>query len=104
MKRTMESAKLFCQFLQKFGTLSQEEFNKYVLPYLKVKKFSRKEITCNVGEIENSFQFIVKGLMRKYYVKGDEEITTQISVEGQLIHSQESFHFRTPSEYVIESI
>jgi hypothetical protein len=46
----------------------------------------------------------VKGLARKYYKKGKEEINTQIACEGQIIHSQESFYSRTPSEYVVEAI
>ncbi len=33
-----------------------------------------------------------------------EEINTQISFEGHIIHAQESFHSRTPSEYFIEAI
>ena len=44
------------------------------------------------------------GLARKYYKKENEEINTQISYEGHIIHSQESFHSRTPSEYSIETI
>jgi CRP-like cAMP-binding protein len=31
-------------------------------------------------------------------------VNTQISYEGHIIHSQESFHSRTPSEYSIETI
>lgn len=100
----MEATKQFYEFLKKFGPLSPDEYRQFVLPYLKIKKFARREISCNVGEVENYFHFIIRGLMRKYYVKGAEEITTQVSVEGQIIHSQESFHLRLPSEYVIEAI
>ena len=42
--------------------------------------------------------------MRKYYKKENDEVNTQISYEGHIIHSQESFHSRTPSEYSIETI
>ena len=100
----METSKLFYGFLQKFVPLTPDEYRRYVLPYLKVKKFRRKEIACNAGEIENNFHFILNGLMRKYYPKDKEEITTQLSIEGQIIHSQESFHLRIPAEYVIEAV
>lgn len=56
------------------------------------------------GEVEDHFNFILKGLARKYYKKGHQEINTQISLEGHLLTSQESFHSRLPSEYFIETI
>ena len=56
------------------------------------------------GEVENHFNFIIKGLARKFYKKGHQEINTQISFEGHLLTSQESFHSRQPSEYSIETI
>jgi CRP-like cAMP-binding protein len=56
------------------------------------------------GEVENYLNFIDSGLARKYYKKANEEVNTQISHEGHIIHSQESFHSRTPSEYAIETI
>jgi CRP-like cAMP-binding protein len=34
----------------------------------------------------------------------NEEVNTQISSEGHIIHAQESFHSRTPSEFSIETI
>ena len=39
-----------------------------------------------------------------YYKKANDEVNTQISNEGHIIHSQESFHSRTPSEFSIETI
>jgi CRP-like cAMP-binding protein len=42
--------------------------------------------------------------VRKYYRKENEEVNTQLSYEGHIIHSQESFHCRIPSEYSIETI
>ena len=92
------------RYLQKFIPITEEEFNDYILPSIEIRKFDKKQIVTNVGEVENYYNFIVSGLARKYYKKGKEEINTQISCEGQIIHSQESFHSRTPSEYVIETI
>lgn len=100
----MDSVKSFISYLGKFAELSEEDFNKYLLPVIKVRKFGKKEAVTKVGEIESNFNFIAKGLVRKYYKKGQHEINTQISFEGHLILSQESFHSRTPSEYCIETI
>ncbi len=100
----METVKPFFQYLHKFVDLSEDEFKQFVLPYLKVRRFAKKECIARAGEVEDHMNFILKGLIRKYYKKGKEQINTQISYEGHIIHSQESFHSRTPSEYYVETI
>jgi CRP-like cAMP-binding protein len=71
---------------------------------MKVRKIDKREILVRAGEIENHINFIIKGIIRKYYKKGNEEFNTQISLEGHIIHCQESFHGRVPSEYFVEAI
>lgn len=100
----MDSIKLFQSYLGKFTDITEAEFNKNLLPVIKVRRFGKKELLTKEGEVENYFNFIAKGLIRKYYVKGNHEINTQISMEGHLIVSQESFHSRLPSDYFIETI
>ncbi len=74
------------------------------MPILKVRRFGKKDYIIKAGEVENYFNFIIRGLVRKYYKKGHHEINTQISTEGQIIMSQQSFLGRQPSEYYIEAI
>jgi CRP-like cAMP-binding protein len=100
----MDSIKSFLNYLRKFTDVTEDEFNQFLLPVTKVRRFGKKQIVTKAGEVENYFNFIVKGLARKFYKKGNQEINTQISMEQHLITSQESFHSRTPSEYVIETI
>jgi CRP-like cAMP-binding protein len=100
----MDAVKAFSDYLSKFSSVTEEEFNQHLLPVLKVRRFGKKEIITKAGDVENYFNFVVRGLVRKYYVKGKNEINTQISMEGHLILSQESFHSRTPSEYFVEAI
>lgn len=102
--QSMDSIKAFFHYLQKFSDITEEEFNKYLLPVCKVRRFGKKEVLTKAGEVENHFNFIVKGLARKYYRKNHHEINTQISFEGQMLLSQESFHSRLPSEYFVEAI
>ena len=94
----------FKEYLRKFIDLKDEEFEQYLVPVIRVRKYGKKEFMIRAGEIENNFNFILKGLARKYYRKGNQEINTQISYEGHLLVSQESFHSRQPSEYYIETI
>ena len=100
----MEHVRLFFQFLHKFITLSEAEFDEYIRPGIEVRQFKKKQLITKDGEVENYLNFITKGLARKYYKKGNQEINVQISTEGHIIHAQESFHSRTPSEYFVEAI
>ncbi|WP_038009206.1 Crp/Fnr family transcriptional regulator [Terrimonas ferruginea] len=100
----MENVQPFVSFLRRFTPLTDEELYRILMPVIKIRQFRKKEIVTRENEVENYFNFITKGLVRKYYRKDSEEINTQISMEGHLILSQESFHSRTPSEYVIETI
>lgn len=100
----MDAIKSFRIYLNKFTDLSESEFNQYLLPVCKVRRFAKKELLTKEGEVENHFNFISRGLVRKYYKKNAQEINTQISIEGHLILSQESFHSRQPSEYFVEAI
>ena len=100
----MQIARTFFTYLNKFVPFSEEEFKLYMEPFLVVRRFEKKEIVSHLGEVEQYSNFIVKGLARKYYLNGTDEITTQVSHEGHLIHAQESFHSRKPSEYFVEAL
>jgi CRP-like cAMP-binding protein len=100
----MELIQPFKEYLRKFMDITDDEFTHYLLPVIKVRRFGKKELLTREGEVENYFNFILKGLARKYYKKANQEINTQISFEGHLILSQESFHSRLPSEYYVEAI
>jgi CRP-like cAMP-binding protein len=101
---SMNTDKTFPGFLNKFIPLTQEEYDQQLAPYVRVRDFAKKALITREGEVENYFNFITRGLARKFYKKGNEEINTQISQEGHIIHAQESFHSRTISEYTIEAI
>lgn len=100
----MENTRPFFQFLHKFIELSEEEFDTLIKPYLEIRSFKKKQVITQVGVVEEYMNFVVKGLVRKYYQKEKDEINTQISTEGHIIHSQESFHSRTLSEYRVEAV
>jgi len=100
----MNISRPFFDYVRKFVELSEDEFQQHIYPFITVRKYAKKQIITEQGQVENYFNFIVKGLARKYYKKAKEEINTQISYEGHILHSQESFHSRTPSEYIVEAI
>jgi CRP-like cAMP-binding protein len=100
----MEPLELFLSFLNKFVPLGMDEYQSSIVPYVEVRTFKKKAIISPAGEVDDYINFIGKGLVRKYFRKDDSEIITQIAREGQIIHSQESFYTRTPSDYVVEAI
>lgn len=100
----MEPLELFLGFLNKFVLLSTDEFQTVFTPYIEVRNFKKKDVITPAGETEDYINFVAKGLVRKYFTKDKSEIITQISREGQIIHSQESFYSRTPSNFTVETI
>ena len=100
----MDKVRPFQVYLKKFINLSDEEFSQLLMPIIAVRKFDKKGLLTRAGDVENYFNFVVKGLARKYYRKNNHEYNTQISFEGQMILSQESFHSRQPSDYFVEAI
>ncbi|HYH14244.1 MAG TPA: Crp/Fnr family transcriptional regulator [Flavisolibacter sp.] len=91
-------------YLHKFVELSHDEFDQYLKPYIQIRQFKKREIITSSGEIEQYFNFILEGLAFKYYKQDGEEHIVQIATEEQIIHAQESFHSRTPSEYTVEAL
>lgn len=100
----MEATRPFLNYIRRFVNITDEEFVKGLLPIIRIRRFGKREFLIKAGEVEDYFNFISKGLIRKYYKKGTHEINTQISTEGHIILSQESFHSRKPSEYYVETI
>ncbi len=83
--------------------LTEEEFaalkNRSVLKY-----YHKKEKLIKPGETEKYLYFTGKGLIREYFNKGRQEITTDIITEGTITGSVSSFLTGTPSHYCLEAM
>lgn len=90
-------------YFNRFLYLSKDEFNE-LMTYFEVRHFDKKQQIVKLGEIDNSFNIIMKGLARKYTMVGKKDVTLQLSIEGQVIHSEISFNTRTPSDVIVETI
>jgi CRP-like cAMP-binding protein len=91
------------QYVSGFVSLSTEEFA-IVAEMLELRLFEKKHQLLKVGEVETSLHFVVKGLARKYFLKGKTEVITQIAWEGEMISSSASFLSGAPSSYYIETL
>ena len=93
----------FKKYLSKYVEVTPAEFS-ILEPLLEVRNYDKKVKLIDIGEQETYLNFVVKGLVRKYFYKGREEVITQIAKEGELISSSVSFLSNSPSTYVVDTI
>jgi CRP-like cAMP-binding protein len=90
-------------YLSRYLPLARSEFQ-HLLPYVEIREYDKKAKVTKEGEVERYLNIIARGLVRKYLpLKGGEQ-TTQLAVEGHIIHSELSFFYRIPSATVVETI
>ena len=91
------------QYLSGFVPLTKAEFA-VLLPYIEIREFEKKVKVIREGEVERYLNIIARGLVRKYLSIKDKEVIIQLATEGHIVHSELSFHYRLPSESVVETI
>lgn len=79
---------------------AQEFFSTHVIPL----KVPRKSIILREGELCGYIFFIEKGAIRGFTREGKTEITTWITVEGELVTSIASLNEQAPSGEFIQAI
>jgi len=90
-------------YFRHFIELSREEFDA-ISPYFEIRKFDKRTKVLKIGETDNYFNIIMKGIARKYLMVKKKEVTIQLSTEGHMIHSELSFNLQQPSDCIIETI
>ncbi|GAC1448792.1 MAG: hypothetical protein NVSMB7_10560 [Chitinophagaceae bacterium] len=90
-------------YFRRFIEMSPGEFD-LIAPYFEIRKFDKKTKILKIGDVDNYFNIIMKGLARKYLMVKKKEVTVQLSTEGHMIHSEISFNLQQPSDCIIESI
>lgn len=90
-------------YLQRFTQISREGLQP-LLPFLEIRRFDKKKILVNQGEIDNYLNIVIKGIVRKYAPSPKGEVTLQLATEGHFIQSEVSFHRRKPSEVILETL
>jgi CRP-like cAMP-binding protein len=100
----MESLGSLHKYLNKFVHLPADEFDQLIRPYVFIRNFEKKEIISQNGVVENYFNFLLKGVARKFFKNGHGEVSTQIAQEGQIIMVEDSFLSRRSSSYCVEAI
>ena len=91
------------KYIDQFIDLPAEELEA-LINSIEVRQVDKKVRLTDIGDTEKYLYFVIKGLARKFFVKGKEEIITQIAKEGELISSSVSYFSGMPSTYVIETV
>ena len=68
----------------------------YILGDILIKELKKDEFLLKAGRASNHASWILEGLVRSYYLKDTEEITTKFLWEGATITSVYSFYTRKP--------
>ena len=90
----------FMNYLESIHPLS-DGLKTYLAENLKQRRIKKEEYLLKAGQICRHVCFIHTGLVRCFYMEGDEEVSTSFVKEGEVVFSVESFFMQTPS---IESI
>src|SRR5687767_4203086 len=91
------------KYIDQFIDLPAEELEA-LINAIEVRSCDKKVRLTDLGESEKYLYFVIKGLARKFFYKGKEEVITQIAKEGELISSSVSYFSGQPSGYIVETI
>ena len=91
------------QYISKFADLTDEDLN-LIRPRMEVREFAKRQFLLNAGDQEQYLNLVVRGVLRKFFYKGRDEVITQLAKEGDLICSSVSFFSFQPSQYAIETL
>ncbi|HVK97184.1 MAG TPA: Crp/Fnr family transcriptional regulator [Flavisolibacter sp.] len=82
-----------------------DELREHLLNSFEIKSYSKKEILLRPGQVSNHACFILKGLVRAYYISDEgQDITSRIMDENFLITSWISFYTRKPTDEYIQTL
>jgi CRP-like cAMP-binding protein len=91
------------QFISRHIELTDEEF-KTLASKLHLVNFEKRTKLVDIGEVATNVYFVLKGISRRYFYRGRQELITHLVKEGSLMGSVISFLTGEPSKYILETI
>lgn len=91
------------EYVSRHIDLTEDEFQ-LLLSKLRLTHFAKKSKIVNIGEEATTLYFVLKGITRRYFYRGKQEVITHLIREGSLMGSVISFLTKEPSRYVLETI
>lgn len=90
--------------IDKFAEVSDDEFEE-IQKFFEIKDVNKKENLLEEGQICRHHYFVLKGLLRKFYIneRGVEE-TTEFAIETWWITDNIAFERTAPTEFYIQAV
>lgn len=94
----------FKDHIRKFADISGEEFAA-IISFFKTETLQKKENLLSQGQICGANYFVIKGILRKFFVneKGVEQ-TTEFAIENWWMTETFSFLNNTPTDFYIQAV
>ena len=99
----MDNFRALQEFLGRFMPLSGEDFA-ILKKKSSVVHIRKKDIITDAGDTELYLYFVVKGLIREYFYKGSQQVTTDLISEGTITGSVTSFFTGAPSHFCLQAM
>lgn len=68
------------------------------------RKYRKREIVLQAGEVCKAMLFIEKGMLRQFYYKYDKDLTEHIGYENGMIICIESYFKQEPTRLMVETL
>src|SRR5258705_2298057 len=91
------------QFISQHINLTEKKFQTIASKFHPVS-FAKKTKLVDIGEVATSVYLVLKGISRRYFYRGKQEVITHLVAEGGIMGSVISFLTGEPSRYVLETI
>jgi CRP-like cAMP-binding protein len=91
------------QFIDRHIELSDEEFQTLASKFHPVS-FDKKTRFVEIGDVATTIYFVIKGITRRYFYRGKQEVITHLVRENGIMGSVISFLTGEPSRYILETI
>ena len=95
---------IFKKHIEKFAEVSDHEFEQ-IKEFFVTKEVAKKENLLEAGQLCKHHYFVLKGLLRKYYIneKGNEQ-TTEFAIETWWLTDNFAYEHKVPSEFCIQAV
>jgi len=91
------------EFINQHIELSDEEFQTLASKFHPVS-FDKRTKVVEIGDIATTIYFVLKGITRRYFYRGKQEVITHLVTENGIMGSVISFLTGEPSRYILETI
>jgi CRP-like cAMP-binding protein len=91
------------QYLGRYAPLNGHD-DLLLSQLIEIRSFAKQSRLTEIGEQEQYLNFVLKGMLRKFFYRNKQEVITHLTPEGNILASGVSFFSGKPSKYCVEAI